>query len=143
MAMSMWVVLEHGQIPERLDSVYGVGKSLAGFLDGLDDTARDLGLSPLGGFVVDYAERTEELFGDEDVEIDDIESAIGNLGSEGPWFDPDEGLRTAHGLIQNFQGLLNEKTESNEGVLVSLRYLVTELDYAKQQRSRFHFGVEY
>ena len=109
MAMSMWVVLEHGQIPERLDSVYGVGKSLAGFLDGLDATARDLGLSPLGGFVVDYAERTEELFGDEDVEIDDIEAAIGNLGSVGPWYDPDDGLRTAHGLIQHFQGLLERE----------------------------------
>jgi hypothetical protein len=143
MSMSMWVVLEHGEIPESLDAGYGVGKSLAGFLDELDDTARKLGLSPLGGFVVDYAEQTEELFADEDVEIDDIKAAIGNLGSEGPWYDPDEGLRTANGLFRHFQGSPDGETESNEGVLESLRYLVPELEYAKQQGSRFHFGVEY
>jgi hypothetical protein len=140
MSMFLGVVLENGAAaPESVDT-----KSFAWHCDDLDLMARALGLRPLGEFEVDYGERRDEILDemlrDEDTDDEDIYEAMSQVGDDGPWFDPDEGLRTVHGLIQHIENL--PAGEANEVKLLVLRGLVSELSWAKQNRLRFHFAFE-
>ncbi len=140
MSMFIALVLEHGELPESLSGGPSIGKSLASYLDTLDEMARDLSLRPLNDFVVDYTEQIEDILVDEDIE--DVEEAIMGLGGSGPWYDPEEGIRTVQCLIQHIDGLLADEDKALEGPLVVLKSLASELDYAKQQDSRFHLSFE-
>lgn len=138
MSMFVSVVLEDGEIPDSASGGPGIAKSLVHMMDDLDAMAVDLGLRPLGDFVVDYGEQMEELFADEGVE--DIDEALSRIGADGPWFDPDEGLRTVGGLIQRVEGFGGEGSKTREGTLIVLGSIASELEYAKKQGSRFHLG---
>ena len=140
MSMFVSVVLEHGEVPESLSAGPGIEKSMANYFDGLNATARGLGLRPLGDFHVDYSEQLEAIMTNEDIEGEDIEEAMSRIGTEGPWFGPDEGLRTVHGLIQHFDSLPANEANAVEGSLIVLRGIETELEYAKEHDDRFHLA---
>jgi hypothetical protein len=134
MSMFVSVVLENGEIPESADEGSGIAKSLASNLDNLDSFARGLGLKPLGEFVVDYASELEEIAAN--LDVDDLEEAIGAIGVAGPWFDPKEGLTTVRGLIQHVQA-----SPAKAHLLFVLQSLEGELENAVHKNSRFHLSL--
>ncbi len=138
MSMFISLVLEDEELPESIDGGPGIAKSLASSIGELDEIARQLGLKPLGEFVVDSGEELDEIMADEDlVDIEDLEAAIREIGGAGPWFEPETGLATVGGLIQHFE---KSPSSGSEGSLVILRSLETELAYAKDRESRFHLN---
>jgi hypothetical protein len=142
MSQFVSVVLVHGEVPESLSSGPGIGKSFANHFDDLNAMARGLGLRPLDDFYVDYMEQLEAIWTDENFQVEGLEEATSRIGADGPWFDPDEGLRSVYGLIQHIESLPANEVNTLEGPLTVLRSIASELEYAKQQDSRFHLAFQ-
>jgi hypothetical protein len=138
--MFVSVVLEQRELHESASAGPGIEKSLANYIDSLNETARGLGLRTLGNFYVDYSEQLEAIMTDEGIDNEDIEEAMSRIGVDGPWFDPDEGLRTVHGLMQHLESLPADESSAVEGPLMVLRGIATELEYAKEHGDRFHLA---
>jgi len=145
MSQSMWVVLETGDIPDDLipeAEGFGDGSVIFKRLDELGTLAGSLGLRPLDDFVLDYEESLENAMseGHEDESVEDI---IRGLGSSGPWHDPREAIRTVRGLLRGIEDSSPQMAARFKGASWDLRSFEKELEYAEQQGTRFHFGVEY
>ena len=137
MSMFLGVTLEDAELPESIDGGPGIAKSLAYHLESLDSMARGLGVKPLGEFMVDYISQMEEFFAAEGNDtIEEMEQAMAGIGDSGPWFNPDEGVATVRALIQKVQSAADTKN-----LLVILKSLEKELEYAKQKGSRFHLSL--
>jgi hypothetical protein len=137
MSTFLSVTLEVGELPESIDGGPGIAKSLADHIESLDSMASGLGLRPLGQFMVDYASQMEDFFAEEgNDDIEDIEKAMAGLGDSGPWFNPEEGIATVLGLIQKVQS-----SPDAANLLVILKSMEQELEYAKQRGSRFHLSL--
>ena len=138
MGMMLGVVLEAGEIPEALGGGPSVGKALAHALDDLDVLARRVGVPPLGGFLAHFADQLEDILADEELDEAGFLAALAAIGDDGPWFDPREGARSARGLLTALEG---DATAAGRDVLIDcLRCLLTELEYAEDQGTRFHLA---
>jgi hypothetical protein len=141
MSMFVVVVLENGEVvPETVETADA--KSLAWHFDDLNAMARRLGLRPLGDFEVDYEEQRMEVLDGEDLSDEDIEEAMSRVGDDGPWFEPDEGLRTVLGLIRHIEESPAGAANAPEVKLHVLRGLASEIGYAGRRHTRFHLAFE-
>jgi hypothetical protein len=140
--MTIWVVLEHGTIPQSLAGGRGSGKSIAVPLFKLDVGALALGLKPLGGFAPDFY--AGQVFEDvrEDREGPGDGLRVGFPGCDpGPWFDPAEGLGTLHGLIRHIERS-EHSARALAGTLEAFREMAGVLEHAKELGTRFQLGYD-
>jgi hypothetical protein len=151
----MSIALENGASIDHLfdetatEPIYGGGYNLPRHLETLDALARRLGLRPLTDFTL--------------CEPEDDETT-----EEPRWFEPADGLRTVHALLEHlgvseyrlrrqlaeesFEGrLLGAHLPSDQfellagateaAVAADLRACEAELVFAAKQQTRFHFWV--
>jgi hypothetical protein len=154
MSMSMWIALENGQDTSHLfegrEEQFGNGQSIPRHVVQLDETSHALGLPALLDFVLDLNV------------IDDTLPP--------PWFDPATALTTIRGLLNSIatinshdqQRMADDSLHSRilgsdatpeiqaalrtfavAAVTADLRTFEAELEFAVEQRTRFHFLLSY
>lgn len=143
MEMSFWVVLENEAASGMPANRHGATMLIETPLHKLDMGALTLGLRPLGSFILGYYDEYE--YEDLREDIEESERKVGDAAKPwndpGPWYDPEEAMRTLQGLIQHIEGSPSSAREL-ESTLNAFRRLSVELEAASRGKTRFHLGFD-